>query len=327
MPVPQQFDPLLLDRLLSGSATQQEKAQIEAWIAQDPRNAAMLSALRDSHRVPAGFPADKTQVAWNALQTRIAAGSVRSISDAPSVRRKSRFGTPVLLRVAATLLVAVGGAALWRVQTAETTLVAPDGQRVSATLPDGSRMTLAAGSRATWPRRFGRGDREVTLEGEGYFDVVHDTTQPFRVRVGENVAEDVGTRFVVRAWPEIGGVEVSVEEGAVALGRDKMQPTLLAAGDRGRVTSDGRVSVEHDGAERAAWIRGEFVFDNTTLTDALPALGRWYGVTITASPELQSRRVTGRFSTLPLDPLLESLALALNAKINRAGSIITLSPQ
>lgn len=327
MTAPHEFDPHLLDRLLAGSATQAEKAQIEAWIAQDPRNAAMFSALRDSHRPPAAFPADKTQVAWNALQSRIDAGSVRSISDAPSARRKSRFGTPMFLRVAAALLVAVGGTALWRMQTAETTLVAPAGQLVSATLPDGSRMTLAAGSRATWPRRFGKGDREVTLEGEGYFDVVHDTTQPFRVRVGENVAEDVGTRFVVRAWPEIGGVEVSVEEGAVALGRDRMQPTLLAAGDRGRVTSDGRVNVEHDGAERAAWIRGEFVFDNTTLTDALPALGRWYGVTITASPAMQSRRVSGRFSTLPLDPLLESLALALNVKVNRAGSTITLSPQ
>lgn len=327
MPAPHEFDPLLLDRLLAGSATQEERSQIEAWMAQDPRNAAMLSALRETHHVPDASSPEKTQLAWNALQSRISAGSVRSIGDAPSLRRKSRFATSTLLRVAAALLVAVGGTALWRAQTAEMTLVAPLGQRVSATLPDGSQMTLAAGSRATWPRRFGKGDRDVTLEGEGYFDVVHDTTQPFRVHVGDNVAEDVGTRFVVRAWPEIGGVEVSVEEGAVALGREAMQPTLLAAGDRGRVTSDGRVSVEHDGAERAAWIRGEFVFDNTTLTDALPALGRWYGVTINASPAMQSRRVTGRFSTLPLDPLLESLALALNAKIDRAGSTITLSPQ
>jgi transmembrane sensor len=83
--------------------------------------------------------------------------------------------------------------------------------------------------------------------------------------------------------------------------------------------------VSKDGAERAAWIRGDFVFDGTPLSEALPALGRWYGVTLTATPDMLQRRVTGQFAALPLDPMLESLALALNAQLVRDGSTITFS--
>lgn len=321
------MDPLLLDRLLTGVATPAEQAQIADWIAADPRHAAMLTALRDAHAARDPQAAVSTEVAWKGLQARIATSTVRSISDAPSVRRKTWRPAAAVWKIAAALIITATGTSVWRARTAEVELVAQAGQRLSTTLPDGSRMTLASGSRARWPRRFGSGAREVRLEGEAFFEVVHDTTQPFRVRVGDNVAEDVGTRFVVRAWPETSGVEVAVEEGAVALGRNRARPTLLAAGDRGRVAPDGHVEVAHDGAARAAWGRGEFVFDNTTLTEALPALGRWYGVTLTASSAMQNRRVTGRFSALPLDPLLESLALALDARVSRSGSVITLTPR
>jgi transmembrane sensor len=326
---PGDFDSVLLDRFLAGTATPDEQQQVATWQAADPRNAALLQALRHTHAVTGleGASATATtDAAWQALQARIDHSAVRQIHTAPSVRRAAPSrALPTWLRVAAVLLVGVTGGLLWQSATAHTEYAAPVGQRLSMTLPDGSRMTLAGGSSATVPRRFGKGSREVRLQGEAHFDVVHDTTQPFRVRAGDAMAEDVGTRFVVRAWPEVGGVEVSVEEGIVALAQGKTSPTLLHAGDRGRVTSAGRVEVSKDGAERAAWIRGDFVFDGTPLSEALPALGRWYGVTLTATPDMLQRRVTGQFAALPLDPMLESLALALNAQLVRDGSTITFS--
>lgn len=326
MPLPPEIDPILLDRMLAGIATPSEQAEVAAWIAADPRHAAMVAALDDVRATRVPEVAGRTDVAWQSLQARINAQAVTSIRNAPSLKRSRQRTAATWWGVAAVLAISVGGATLWRGRNSTVELVTLAGQRASTKLPDGSRMTLAGGSRATWSRQFGSGAREVLLEGEATFDVVHDTTQPFRVRVGENVAEDVGTKFVVRASPEISGVEVAVEEGAVALSRASARATLLVAGDRGRISADGSVLVTHDGAMHAAWARGEFVFDNTALTDALPALSRWYGVTITASPSMNTRRVTGQFMTLPLDPLLESLALALDAKVSRNGSVITISP-
>jgi len=330
---PGDFDTMLLDRFLAGTATEEEQKHVANWLAADPRHAAMLQALREAHVVAhatrsheRAAEASAADAAWQALQTRLDAANVRSLSSAPSLRGSPRpRAIPTWLRVAAVLLVGVTSGLLWQNTSANREYVAPVGQRLSMTLPDGSRMTLAGGSSATVSRRFGKGSREVVLTGEGHFNVVHDTTQPFRVRAGDAMAEDVGTRFVVRAWPEVGGVEVAVEEGIVALSQGQTAATLLHAGDRGRVTSTGRVEVSKDGAERAAWIRGEFVFDGTPLSEALPALGRWYGVTLHATPAMQTRLVTGQFSALPLDPMLESLALALDAQLVRDGSTITFS--
>lgn len=327
---PHDFDTALLDRFLAGSATPDETARVADWLAADRRHVALMQALREAHAAPGTIASSATDAAWQALQARIDRSThdeaIRPIHTAPGVRRAAQTrGLPTWLRVAAVLVVGVTGGVLWRNATASQEYTAPLGQRLSMTLPDGSRMTLAGGSSARVPRSFGAGSREITLQGEGHFDVVHDTTQPFRVRAGNVLAEDVGTRFVVRAWPEVGGVEVAVEEGIVALAQGHAAPTLLHAGDRGRVTSAGRVEVSQDGAERAAWIRGEFVFDGTALSEALPALARWYGVTLTATPDMLERRVTGQFAALPLDPMLESLALALNAQLVRNGSTITFS--
>lgn len=327
---PHDFDTALLDRFLAGSATPDETARVADWLAADRRHVALMQALREAHAAPGTIASSATDAAWQALQARIDRSThdeaIRPIHTAPGVRRAAQTrGLPTWLRVAAVLVVGVTGGVLWRNATASQEYTAPLGQRISMTLPDGSRMTLAGGSSARVPRSFGAGSREITLQGEGHFDVVHDTTQPFRVRAGNVLAEDVGTRFVVRAWPEVGGVEVAVEEGIVALAQGHAAPTLLHAGDRGRVTSAGRVEVSQDGAERAAWIRGEFVFDGTALSEALPALARWYGVTLTATPDMLERRVTGQFAALPLDPMLESLALALNAQLVRNGSTITFS--
>ncbi|MGV3709908.1 MAG: FecR family protein [Gemmatimonas sp.] len=328
MSEPTEIDPLILDRYLADTANADEADQVRRWQAASPRNRATLEALAGWFGQSGPVPESSSDVAWRSLQDRMSA-AVENARGRKEVadKRPKQLSVQHIWRVAAALMISIGGGTVWRATTADTVISAPSGQRLSTVLPDGSQMTLAAGGEARWSRRFGSGTRELHLTGEATFDVVHDTTQPFRVLVGDNIAEDVGTKFVVRAWPEVNGVEVSVDEGAVALSRDRRNATLLNAGDRGRISTDGRVEVTRDGSARFAWARGEFVFDNTTLAEALPALARWYGVNITATPAMSERRVNGRFNLLPLDPLLESLALALDARVVRNGSQINLLPR
>ena len=69
------------------------------------------------------------------------------------------------------------------------------GNRMTVTLDDGSRVTLDAGSRLQAPRRFG-GTREVTLYGEGYFDVVPDATSEWNPEIAPQatVTNSTGNR-------------------------------------------------------------------------------------------------------------------------------------
>ncbi|MBL0940210.1 MAG: FecR domain-containing protein [Gemmatimonadaceae bacterium] len=340
-----------IDAVLSGTATPADIRTVSVWKDASPANAALLLALpgvlaQQSGDANARFGALHAHMAWTQLQQRLelpnsnAAVATPAAASAAShdigARANARVAQTTWRRwqwaAAAAIVIAVGS--YWQFsRTAMQTLTAPLGQRVAVTLPDGSRLTLAAGSRASWPRRFAQGSRDVRVDGEAYFDVVHDERVPFRVHIRHAIAEDIGTRFVVRGWPELAGVDVAVEEGEVALADSAaarttavMQQRRLQAGDRGRLDGAGHVTVTRDAALALGWLEGELHFDGTPLREALPVIGRWYGVNITAPAALLDRRLSARFETQPLPQLLDMLTAVLGVEIEQRGTQITLIP-
>jgi transmembrane sensor len=292
---------------------------------------AVLSAARG----PIAVTAAETERAWQQLDARIAAGFPANDQVIPLTSR--RRSLPRWSYAAAALL-ALGAIGLWQqLSPARDTVTAPRGQRVAVTLPDGSLMTLAAGSRASWTRGFRRpwsfgpsqgAVREVRLEGEAHFAVAHDNAHPFLVRARGAVAQDVGTRFVVRAWPERVDVDISVEEGIVAVSDSTTAATLpvarrtqLRAGQRGVLAADGRVAIAAvDSVEAFSWLTGTLVFADVPAREAIAALARWYDVTIELPPALADRRLTARFDRQSLNDVAQGIALSLGATVTRTES-------
>jgi transmembrane sensor len=328
------FDLILLDRYLAGDASPADRERVEVWLQSHPGTAQLLRELPRAATGDAQHA--QTDASWQSLSARIrAAGSGDDLSERRAqvvAAAHMRRPAPWLRRasaVAAVLLLMVGGVATWRA-TRGGSLDAPRGRDVTATLPDGSRLTLSAGSRATWSSSFGKKSRDITLQGQALFDVVHDATRPFRVHTRDAVAEDIGTRFVVRAWPELASVEVAVEEGLVALS-DSLHPrtdstTVLHAGQLGRLDATGQVVVTTDADVALALTRGELVFDNRLLTEVLPAISRRFDVDIRADGALAERRLSARFAAQSLDEVLNALALSLDVRLARSGRSITLTP-
>ncbi len=359
MTSPDPLDPQLLDRYLAGIATDADVRAVVDWMARDPRNRALIEGLAQQASPALPLTTDES---WRAVQARLSdvpagvAGESQHVQDGTAADRASvvSIGTqrakrrvaaeksarrigggvlPMVLRIAAALLLVVGGTATWRATRApeQHEVVAALGKSTTLSLADGSRVTLAPGSRITWTGEFGSASRELTLVGEAYFAVVHDSARPFRVRAQSGIAEDIGTRFVVRAWSSSAPLDVAVEEGAVALSDTteaaRLVATTLRVGDRGQLGRDGVVSVSHDAELMLAWTRGELVFADTPLADALVEISRWYNTDLHASPALAARRLNARFLSQPLPELINSLALALDASVVRDGPRVTLVPK
>lgn len=331
-------DPDLLDRYLSGTLSPAERRDAERRLAADPALASLVHRLPASLAVPDGV-AD-ADVAWSALASRLAAHDTASATTSTgggamrSMRpQRDRRPAPWLrtaLRIAAAVLVVTGVGIGWqRARGDARSIAAPLGERVTTSLPDGTRITLAGGSRVRWGAGFGDTARDVELQGEAYFDVVHDEGRPFRVKAADAIAEDIGTRFSVRAWPELNAVDVAVEEGLVALGATglsaRVPATMLKAGQRGRLAG-GRVAVSGDAAAALAWTRNELAFDDQPLREVLPAIERRFSVRLAADPALDDRRLTARFGNQPLDAVLEAVALSLGARVDSTGGRITFVP-
>lgn len=322
-----------IDRYLAGDASPEEVRAVHAWIAADPARDGVFEQIRAAHRAQPDEQWD-VDAAWARFSTRSRQAPHRAL---PTSRKW--YATPVARIAAAVLLVAGGYAALQsRAPTrpdprdaASAELVAPNGQRVTTTLGDGSRVVLNAGSRLRYSRFIASRSRDVYLEGEAYFEVTHDAKRPFRVHANGAVAHDLGTRFTVRAYPELTQIDVAVTEGRVSLRRDEATPrdsVVLTRGQLGRLSAFAQQPVVVSGVDLAVytgWTTGMLVLENVTLGEAIPQLERHFDIDI-AVPDssLAARRIYVRFRDETAQQALDALSLALGVRSERSGRVITI---
>lgn len=175
----------------------------------------------------------------------------------------------------------------------------------SVTLPDGSRVALNSGSALSYRRSFGWFRRAVTLEGEGYFDVVGGD-RPFVVSTFNGAVTVLGTRFNVRAWAndDVPQTEVVLEEGAVRFSASVrggasvvLEPGELSRLARGEGQPTAPESVDTE--KHLAWRRGGILFEDRPVGVVLNEVERRFDTHIHVVPEsLRMERITLVFDQL-----------------------------
>jgi len=149
------------------------------------------------------------------------------------------------------------------------------GRQWQLTLPDGTKVWLNAASSIHYPLAFTGTEREVEITGEVYFEVMHNVKQPFRVKVGDQVIEDIGTAFNVNAYGDEPAITTTLVEGAVMIGGVKLKPGQQAA------IANDRVKVAEVNVDQVlAWKNGLFSFEKADIYTVMRQLARWYDVDV-----------------------------------------------
>lgn len=346
-----------LDRYFSGTLSPAEGRAIARWAAGDPEHEKYLASVQ---RVWEEAAADAgrfdANVAWRAMQERVAASAsttprsvrTRTLQLYPAATgRAARPRRPYLrLAAAAALILAMGASAVWysaaapqraRREAAALPMreyATATGQRAEILLSDGTRALLSVESHLRVPADYGGGARDVYLDGEAFFDVRHDELKPFRVHIRGGIAEDLGTEFVVRAYPDDSGATVVVASGEVALRADvanaREDAVSLTRGQLGRLDSSGHVSVARDVDVKAylAWTQGHIAFRDTPFARVARELERWYDIEIEITDSSLARApLIASFDSQPLDDVLSVVSRSLDARYTRQGRLVKFSPR
>ncbi len=207
-----------------------------------------------------------------------------------------------------------------------------DGERASYLLSDGTRVMLHAGSRIEIPENYNEENRELYLEGEAFFETVHNPEKPFIVHSGESYTRVVGTAFLVQAWPgaENHQIEVVVSEGRVLFGsnhtgdEESANEVLLSQNQRGQLMAGSTTPVVDEIEDLGwylGWTEGRLVFENRELREVLPRLERWFDISIELSDEqIASSKITAEIDyTLPMSDVLNGIAMSLSLEVERRG--------
>jgi ferric-dicitrate binding protein FerR (iron transport regulator) len=206
---------------------------------------------------------------------------------------------------------------------------APAAALSSVILPDGTSVSLNAGSVITYKRGFGSTHRVLNLKGEAWFEVKKNPELPFNISAGEANIRVTGTKFNVKAWRRLSNVRVTVTEGAVNF-YNKIEPEkeiVLHAGETGIMNKSTRVMTTRatGNSNDISWKTGIIDFHDTPLSEVAEVLTNTYHRKIELDPAVISCPVTVRFENRELDAVLNVLRSTLNLEITTKGKHITIS--
>ena len=211
------------------------------------------------------------------------------------------------------------------VEITYNTLETPRGGEYTLVLSDGTTVYLNAESNLVFPEAFPGESREVTLEGEAYFEVTKSESKPFIVKTNEYDIKVYGTAFNVSAYESDNFTHTTLVEGSVGLTYNKDE-IKLEPGEQANLnkTTHEISKKEVDTYVYIAWKDGKFVFANESLENILKRLSRWYNTEAYYEKEkLKNYHFSGTLNRYDnIDEILNMIALTTNIKFKIENQMI-----
>ncbi len=205
------------------------------------------------------------------------------------------------------------------------------GMIASATLPDGTKVTLNSNSSLVYPSRFDSKSRDVKLEGEAFFKVTKDAAHPFIVKTPQKAAIRVyGTQFDVEAYAVDKNVTATLVDGSISMSYENDnrhwaerkiipgQAIVYSAVRQNVKVAQAAVDVV------TSWKDGKLIFRDTPFNEVLRSLSKRFNVSfIVKNPKCYEASFTGVLEKQRLERILEYFTVSSNMrfKYNANGNL------
>jgi len=336
---------ILMARKAAGEASPAELEELDQLLMQHPELQYSFNIVVDINHVFDG--STFTDEEADALKMRGMGKLSQWLDEQPPKIIRSRFPWKTVSAAAASIALMVGVFLFWPKSTATTyanQVITKNGSKTTLLLPDGSSVVLNACSKLQYDaNQFLKGDREVTLTGEAFFDVKHDPAHPFLVHSGAVNIRVLGTAFNVKAYAEDAAIETTLISGKVAVDfsagdhNNENKEIILLPSQKLVINKLDIVNTNNTGSSKlaanftiaptksvtntitgespappTAWMDDRFEFDNLTLEELSHDLERWYNVSISFKNDKYKGEVfTGAFKKQTIGDVLDALQITL----------------
>lgn len=313
----------LITRYLAGDSDANEQDAVRSWLdnsAENRRSFRQLERLwQESGRIVPHEEANvDVDLAWSRFRERVNSNgnSTKPMMQSPEtpVRRLMYYAT----RIAAVLVLGIAGYAAFNQYSTSTVEFAAAEETLVNKLSDGSVVSLNARSALSHPRKFKGDRRQVSLQGEAFFEVEPDEVKPFVVKVEGASITVLGTSFYVKAYDSLNVVEVGVEEGRVKLSSDVSGgEVLLSAGESISIDKTTGEILPHKkfNPNKLFWKSKTLIFSNEPLAEVFAMLEQLYGVDIEVeNGEILNCRLSAKFRKENIETILEVISASFDLK-------------
>ncbi len=310
----------LIARKLSGEARTEEIQELENLLKENPRCQYFFAVVSDYwHSHP---KLESNQIQEDVQFQQILAIAEKEMEENSGSQWADSFAkkpaavfTLKRFLIAAALLIVFASSYLFirysgrphKNDLALNEVTTKPGAKTSFLLPDGSKVWLNSESKLEYKSNFNDSIREVTLEGEAFFDVVKDKKHPFIVHTSDIDVRVLGTAFNVKSYPKESSIEATLIRGLIEITnkRDPASPKLIlhphdklvfnkeSAMAETTVGKPQEISLRKPFAittvpknlsdtalAETSWVYNKLLFDGETLRENAAKLERWYNVKI-----------------------------------------------
>jgi ferric-dicitrate binding protein FerR (iron transport regulator) len=218
-------------------------------------------------------------------------------------------------------------------------------------LPDGTKVSVNAGSTLKYNIDFGKKTRTVHLSGEAYFDIAKGDV-PFIVNTDNYTIRDIGTVFNVKAYSDDLSFETMVVEGEVqiegklTIDSDKPQKVSVKKQQVFKLNYASGETVQNLSAndfsdiievkvqkltpsqveEYAGWTEDLLVFEGKSFHEIIKIMERRYDVDIVLEDSnLRNYEYTGSFRNIDsVEKALKIMKETTDIEYNKKGREITI---
>ncbi len=188
------------------------------------------------------------------------------------------------------------------------------GDQYSLLLPDGTTVILNSDSKITYPKQFSGLTREVTLQGEAYFDVMHNPEKPFIVKTSDLDIRVLGTTFNIKSYSEDKTIQATLVSGKVEVFKKESSSKLVLKPSQRATLNKSQNKITLDKVvtkDIISWKSGKLVFKEASLENVLKDIERKYNVSFEVkSDKLLKYKYTGSFDDLKVEEIMEILEIS-----------------
>lgn len=320
----------IIQKHLTGQISEEENRYLQNWLKEGSQNQQHYAQVEELWLAAMDIDFDldpQTESEWSKLM-----GKIEEEAPKNTLKVASKRTTATWWRYAAAAMVILGLGAVWFFLNPSAEQVAqewtvPFGKQEEVKLPDGTVVTLNAGSQLAIYKGFNEQNRRVKLSGEAYFDVQSDSLRPFMIMMDKLATVEVlGTAFNLSAYPDESVIVLNVTEGRVAFNSLKTKTDgIYSAGQAAEINrQSGNLADVAYQANANAWKDGLLVFNNIPLKTVLQRLERRYDVTITNESGIDHQAYTSSFQPTSLEEVLDVITFTFDLEYTKNGKEIRI---
>jgi ferric-dicitrate binding protein FerR (iron transport regulator) len=294
----------LLFKYFANELTESEEKELLAWLASDLSHKTTLYQMADWWAV-AHVPLFSSDLKSGFRKHfKNLANQTQRNQTKPSFRIKHWYkiaASVLLLSGIGISFFYLGKSSQQPPQTAFYEIAVPLGSQSKVTLPDQSIVWLNAGSSLTYYEDHTAGTRNVSMNGEGYFEVAANPGKPFTVTSEVLQLVVLGTSFNLKAYENDATIDLVLVSGKVGvnINHDKTETyQLLPDNMLSYHKENNNLEIQPvSGSDYGNWKDRVLKFDRQIFTQLAKDLERIYNVSIEIeSDQLKKEYFSGSFS-------------------------------